>query len=74
MVADQDVKALVEAEPLDELLLPPAHALINRGKNTKVIFFIDNPFFGFFNVYKPYKQNRKEGVPLVNVFEENTAK
>jgi hypothetical protein len=45
MVADQDVKALVEADPLEELLLPPAQADINIGRNTKLIFFISNPSF-----------------------------
>jgi hypothetical protein len=43
IVADHDVNALVEAEPLEELLLPPAQALINIGKNTKVILFIAPP-------------------------------
>jgi hypothetical protein len=45
MVADQDVKALVEADPLEELLPPPAQADINIGRNTKLIFFISNPSF-----------------------------
>ena len=45
MVADQDVKALVEDDPLEELLPPPAHALMRIGKNTKVIFFIFHLFF-----------------------------
>jgi hypothetical protein len=55
MVADQEVKALVEAEPLEELLLPPpAHALITIGNNTKEIFFIVHPLL-FCIIYKPYK-------------------
>jgi hypothetical protein len=45
-VADQEVKALVEAEPLEELL-PPAHALIKIGKNTRVILFIINSLIFF---------------------------
>ena len=73
MVADQDVKALVEADPLEELLLPPAHALINIGRNTKLIFSYLTPFF-FYIVYKPYKQYRKGGRSLINVFEENATK
>jgi hypothetical protein len=44
MVADQEENALVEAEPLEELLLPPpAHALITMGNNIKEIFFIAHP-------------------------------
>jgi hypothetical protein len=47
IVADQEVKALVEAEPLEELLLPPAHALIKIGKNTRAILFIINSLIFF---------------------------
>jgi hypothetical protein len=49
MVADQEVNALVEAEPLEELLLPPpAHALITMGNNTKEIFFMKYPLLFFY--------------------------
>jgi hypothetical protein len=47
IVADHEVNALVDAEPPEELLPPPAQALINIGKKTKVIFFIFHPFFVF---------------------------
>jgi hypothetical protein len=54
IVADQEVKAFVEAEPLEsleELLLPPAQALIKIGANIKAIFLII-PLFYFLPHYK----------------------
>jgi hypothetical protein len=49
IVADQEVNALVEADPLDELLLlpPPAQALIKIGINTRTILFIIYPLIFF---------------------------
>jgi hypothetical protein len=47
IVADQEVKAVVEAEPLEELLPPPAQALIKIGKNTRAILFIFNSLIFF---------------------------
>jgi hypothetical protein len=50
IVADQEVKAVVEAEPLEELLPPPAQALMKIGANTRVIFFIMHPLT-FYIIY-----------------------
>jgi hypothetical protein len=48
IVADQEVNAFVEAEPLEELLLPPpVQALIKIGMNTRAIFFIIYPLITF---------------------------
>jgi hypothetical protein len=47
IVADQEVKAVVEAEPLEELLPPPAQALMKIGTNTRAIFCIIHPPFIF---------------------------
>jgi hypothetical protein len=63
IVADQDVNALVEADPLEELLLPPAHALTNIGKNINMIFLIANPFFSFLLLINLVSNIVKRGLP-----------
>jgi hypothetical protein len=57
IVADQEVKAVVEAEPLEELLPPPAQALMKIGTNTRAIFCIIHPPLYIFNLLD-YKRIR----------------